>query len=501
MVSLVNGCEASLLVVLVLLSIFTVGEMSLKLAKHTTTSFLHGVVLRYWIGTILYSCLWFLIGSFHLLNSVTFWVVTSMFCIFAWRNGVVVTLFQDLKERLRNQEVNPLKIVTGFATTILLVVLFFSCFRYMPFLDEGQYLWSSPMYWASQGTWSASPYRHSDGPILWSVIYTVFAISDSNAGAHLFTLSSLPVAAASVALIGRRLGLPKYLSALMVFGTPQFINASYSCGTDLPAASLALFLIHIGVETKFASEPRALDKVSLLAIWSLYSIKLTIVPSFFIFSLLTLNNSVSRFSDNGKFVIGKLFALRIYLLPIFVSFAMWTLRNFVLTGKMFDQRNETIATGPNHWLWHTGAELARIPDLKEALVIPILPLLLPFLGGQEPYGGRIGFAMLLLWPTIFAATRLNLKGMLFSITQNLPAFLLVSSWVTYSLVSILVPKTRYSAYVWPLMCISCISILSDRLLPKYRSKLMLLSAGLCLVSIILDEMRVLVAGLIGEYLR
>ncbi len=501
MVSFPEACAAPILTLLVVLSVFTIGDVYLRFAQCSIPSFVHGVVARYWTGTIIYASLWFIIGTFQLLNVATFWVVTVFLFIVAWRRSVIRKGLGGLRQVIVDYRLRGIKAVSAVISLALFTVLVLSSFRFMPFPDESQYLWASPMYWATEGTWSASPYRHSDGPILWNVIHTVFAISKSNAGAHLFVLSTLPIATLTVALIGQRLRVPQYLSVLVVLGTPSFVNTAYSCGTDLPAASLALFLIHIGVEMKFASEARALDKVSLLAIWSLYSIKLTILPSFFIFSLLTLNNSVSRFSDNGKLVISKLFALRIYLVPLFVSFAMWTLRNFVLTGKVFDQRNEMLATGPNHWLWHTGAELARIPDLKELLVIPVLPLILPFLGGQEPYGGRIGFAMLLLWPTIFAGTRLNLKGMLFRITQNLPAFLLVSSWVTYSLVSILVPKTRYSAYVWPLMCISCISILSDRLLPKYRSKLMLLSAGLCLASIILDELRVLISGLTGEYLR
>lgn len=501
MVTFPEACVAIILTLVVLLSVFTIGELYLRLVRYAIPSFAHGVVVIYWTGTILYACLWFIIGTFHLLNVASFWVVTALLGVLTWRLCVYRKAFDGLIKVFGNYNLRGIRLVVALVAVVLLTILVFSSFRFIPIPDESAYMWASPTYWASEATWSASPYRHSDGPILWNVIHTVFALSKSNAGAHLFNLSTLPIAALSTALIGQRLRVPSYISVLVVLGTPSLVCNSFTCATDLPAASLALFLIHIGVETRFAKELRSLDKVSLLSIWSIYSVKLTILPSFFIYLLLTLNNSFLHFTWQGKHVFSKLSALRIYFVPLLVSVVMWTLRNFVLTGKVFDQRNEMLATGPNHWLWHTGAELARIPDLKELLVLPILPLILPILGGKEPYGGRVGFAMLLLWPTMFAATSLNFKGILFRITQNLSVFLLVSSWITYSLVSILIPKTRYSAYVWPLMCISCISILSDRLLPKYRSKLMLLSAGLCLVSIILDEMRVLVAGLIGEYLR
>ena len=499
--------EQSLIAIIIaigeLLSFFVVGELVIRLCRVNLSSTLHKLVFRYWIGTITYATLWLVLGLLHLLKPITFVVFTAI-CIGLL--GWIIGSNPKAKLKLVTSELCRLlikyRLITGLAS-IYGLLQFVSCFRLLPYGDEIQYLWPSPLHWAASNTWSASPFRHSDGPILWNILHTIPALFESNVAAHLINLSVVPMTCLVAVLIGKKLGLPGSLSAIIPLGIPAFMNTSSTCSTDVPSSGLTVYVIYLGILGVRQLKLKNLSIPAFLLFASLYSVKLTAITVLLPFSLLALRSELS-----GKSVLSVatlrsfgVYLLKVAYMPVLLSLGGWAIRTFMLTGHFYDNRNVMLATGPDHWLWHTGGEIARIPNLAELLIIPALPFLLPIIGQTEPYGARTGLAALMLIPAVLMGVNQGLKRRGFSNVANLAIWIIVSSWITYCLVSLLIPKTRYSGYVWPVLTLASLAFVNQTSGQSKAKVYNVLTMILVFVSIFFDQARIQVSLLLKVILQ
>ena len=486
-----------------LLSFFVVGEFMIRICRVNITGSLHRLVFRYWVGAITYGSIWYALGLVHLLRPITF-VVTTVICI------ALLGLFIGRSPKAKLQVLarglwrvlHKYRLITMFVT-IYGLIQFVSCFRLLPYGDEIQYLWPSPLHWAASNTWSASPFRHSDGPILWNVLHTIPALFDSNSAAHLINLSVIPMTSLVAVLIGRKLGLPGGLSAIIPLGIPAFMNTSSTCSTDVPSTGLTVYVIYLGILGLRQIQLKNLSVPLCLLFASLYSVKLTAVTVLLPFTLLALRSELLE-RKKGSAVSLKPFI--VYLIkcafgPVLFSVIGWAIRTFLLTGHFYDNRNVMLATGPDHWLWHTGGEIARIPNLTELLIIPALPVLLPIIGQSEPYGARTGLASLLLIPAVVTYFSERCKHRELGKISTLAVWIISSSCITYCLVSLLIPKTRYSGYVWPVVTLASVALINQTISPSKAKVLSYLTVILVLLSIFVDQARIQVLLLLKVILQ
>jgi hypothetical protein len=195
------------------------------------------------------------------------------------------------------------------------------------------------------------------------------------------------------------------------------------------------------------------------------------------------------------------YLLKVAYTPVLLSLGGWAIRTFMLTGHFYDNRNVMLATGPDHWLWHTGGEIARIPNLAELLIIPALPFLLPIIGQTEPYGARTGLAALMLIPAVLTGVIQRLQHRGFSNIANLAIWIIISNWITYCLVSLLIPKTRYSGYVWPVLTLASLAFVNQTSGQSKAKVFNVLTMILVLVSIFFDQARIQVSLLLKVILQ
>ena len=486
-----------------LISVFVVGEVMIRICRVNISSLIHRLAFRYWIGVISYGGIWFTLGLFRLLRPITFVVFTAV-CILVLGLFLVCRNQAELKQYANElwRGVNRYR----FLSTVLVgygLLQFLSCFMLLPYGDEIQYLWPSPVHWAANNTWSASPFRHSDGPILWNILHAIPALFDSNAAAHLINLSVVPMTCVVAGLIGEKLGLPRVLACIFPLGVPAFMNTASTCSTDVPSSGLTLYVFYLGILGIRQLQFKNLSIPVFLLFASLYSVKLTAISVLLPFTLLALR---SELLEKKYFSVATLKLFIVYLFkfvftPVLLSVIGWAIRTFILTGHFYDNRNVMLATSPDHWLWHTGGEIARIPNLTELLIIPALPLLLPIIGQTEPYGARTGLACLLLLPAVITCINQRLKLQEFSNMAILAVWVISSSWVTYCLVSLLIPKTRYSGYVWPVVSLAGVSFLNQSFGQNKRKLLNTMTLTLVLVSIVFDQARVQVLLLLKVILQ
>ncbi len=481
-----------------LVSFFVVGDFMIRICRVKLSSTLHKCVFRYWIGSITYGVIWFVLGSLHLLKPITFMVFTALCFVLL---GSIIVSSPPTKLKLFVSELWSVlvkyKIITVFVAVYGLLQ-FILCFRLLPYGDEIQYLWPSPLHWAASNTWSASPFRHSDGPILWNVLHTIPAIFESNVAAHLINLSVVPVTCMVAILIGRKLRLSAAIAGIVPLGIPAFMNFASTCSTDVPSTGLTVYVIYLGILGVRQLKLKNLSFPAFLLFASLYSVKLTAITVLLPFSLLALR---SQLSEKSVLSVGTLKPFVVYLLkvaytPVLLSLGGWAIRTFMLTGHFYDNRNVMLATGPNHWLWHTGGEIARIPNLAELLIIPALPFLLPIIGQTEPYGARTGLAALMVIPAVLTGVNQSLKHRGFSSIANLAIWIIISSWITYCLVSLLIPKTRYSGYVWPVLTLASLALVNQTYGRSKAKVFNVLTMLLVLVSIFFDQARIQVSLLL-----
>ena len=475
-----------------LLSFFVVGEFMIRICRVSITCNLHRLVFRYWVGAITYASIWFALGVVHLLRPITFWVSTGI-CIALL--GLCIHRTLDFKMRVFARElwrVLRKNRLMAISVSFYGLIQFVSCFRILPYGDEIQYLWPSPLHWAASNTWSASPFRHSDGPILWNVLHTIPALFDSNSAAHLINLSVVPMTCLVAVLIGKKLGLSSGLSGVIPLGIPAFVNSASTCSTDVPSSGLTVYVLYLGVLGIRQIQNKNLSIPLCLLFSSLYSVKLTAITVLLPFTLLALRRELS---ERKKWSLVSLKAFIVYLInfafvPVLFSVIGWAIRTYKLTGHFYDNRNVMLATGPDHWLWHTGGEIARIPNLTELLITPALPVLLPIIGQSEPYGARTGLASLLLIPAVVTYFSERCKHRELGNISNLAVWIISSSWITYCLVSLLIPKTRYSGYVWPVVNLASVALINQTISPSKAKVLSYLTVILVLLSIYFDQARI-----------
>jgi hypothetical protein len=236
---------------------------------------------------------------------------------------------------------------------------------------------------------------------------------------------------------------------------------------------------------------------------SLYSVKLTAITVLLPFSLLALR---SELSETSAVSVARLRSFVVYMLkvaytPVLLSLGAWAIRTFKLTGHFYDNRNVLLATGPDHWLWHTGGEIARIPNMAEVLIIPALPFLLPIIGQTEPYGARTGLAALMLIPAVLTGVIQRLQHRGFSNIANLAIWIIISNWITYCLVSLLIPKTRYSGYAWPVLTLASLGVVNQTYSQSKAKAFNVLTIILVLVSMFFDQARIQVSLLLKVILQ
>ncbi len=309
--------------------------------------------------------------------------------------GVAVRLWR-VRPRLAypTARVPPLAAAAVVAMLALVVV---SGVRPPLYPDEREYHWPAPLLWASHAGWVASPYRHTNGPILMHAIYTAAALWQSSTAAHWSHSVLLGCLLLSAAALARAAGASGIVTAAVCLSVPAIVNQSSVAYTDVAAAALALgayvpILCRRPPRVGQAPLPWGHVVASGVLLAGAFSVKpFVVVAAPVAFAYVVW----ARRQDRRQVATGA----GLFLLPILAAAAFWSMHTHALVGRWWDTQGIMVRDESSP-AWQFGWAVGRIPTLRDLAWLPLIPLVVPVLGQQEPYGGRIGPVFLLAWLVI-----------------------------------------------------------------------------------------------------
>jgi hypothetical protein len=178
------------------------------------------------------------------------------------------------------------------------------------------------------------------------------------------------------------------------------------------------------------------------------------------------------------------------VVPSLAVLGLLLARAWWITGSPVDPAGSYLARDPSDPLLLTGAAAGRIPTLLDVVVHPVMPVALPLLGQQEPWGGRIGYVLLALVPALaWSFWRRDVLRRRALVLVGAAA----AGWMTWGLVLV---KTRFHLLEWVLLAGVVVLALADAEQHRARWKPWLRAAfaGLVLLGL-LDSGRYIVEGL------
>lgn len=303
-------------------------------------------------------------------------------------------------------------------------------------VDEVEYHWAAPLEWAGEGRWIDSSYRHVDSFPLMEIAYTFAATLDSYAGAHLMHLSTLVALGFAASLAAGAVGV-RATGAVgaAAIAMPVMWDQAYVAYNDTAVGGFSVAAAALALRGRWGRGELALISVLLVAA---ISIKPTAVGAAGVVGLIVLIRVVRAGRWDREALSG---VLRIWTPLALVSVAtlgFWTLRRFALTGTWIDPSLTSPASAD---------ELTRLPSTLDQALAPVMPLVLPLTGATEPWGGRIGLALMLLAPALIFV--LWQRGRVLGRFTEV----VVPAWVHWVVVGFAVVRTRFHLVSWALLVV------------------------------------------------
>ena len=334
-------------------------------------------------------------------------------------------------------------------------------------IDEREYHWAGPLFWAENGRWVEAPFHNTNGPALAEMLFTFSAIFNSPIAAHWTHALFLVVAGAAVIALTELIGGRRIAALGVLLATPVLVTQAPIAYSDLAtggftlAAIVALFSVGAQFPSLERNAPRVPLKIALL-MGLLLSAAVSVKPFALVAAPLAalyaagllrarereLPDSQAHESIKTSRVTGRRLAWRHVLcvvFPVILTFVGWTVRTYALTGD-WNQRSqeirETTVRSSDDVRWKTGPAVMRVPSARDLVVLPFIPATLPIIGQNEPFGGRTALLLylsplgLLMLPQLPAATRRR------------ATWLLTMAAFYFLVLGAIALKTRYHIFVW-----------------------------------------------------
>lgn len=350
-------------------------------------------------------------------------------------------------------------------------------------VDELSYHWASPLFWAEHHQWVRSPYKLSNGPSLAEGIYTLAATRHSAIAAHWLDTLALALIGLASAAIGSQLRLKVTLSCTVGVSVPLFVRQAPLAYSDLFHGAFVLAAV---ATITCAPLCRRTLLVAGLCLAAAGSVKI------FAFADAAFMLPVLAYQLRGEHMPGlKPFVNAcswLALLPT-LTLGFWLLRTWLLTGHLLDSSGAAIVQSAGNPSLDGGAAAGRVPTVGDLLKLPFVPFITGIIGQQEPYGGRTGLVLLVALPLAL----LCLVGFMSGDRLNRASVLLGSAYLAYEAFGVVLPKTRFSAWVWPVLALASLSICFDVLRRRAPGRLRLASAAVLVLCILqaADSLRVI----------
>ena len=316
--------------------------------------------------------------------------------------------------------------------------------------DEIEYHWPASVFWAQAGGWVFSPYRLMNGAALMHLIYTVSAVFSSPVAAHwtsalCLILLACGCAGLAKACLGRPLAALAGVLSCPVLAVEASVAYTDTAGAMFCVSAYVALLCggaNLGVISPWAA---LLCGLLFAATFSVKSFLLAALPAAVAFVLWRTRRNAPE-AQRLSLSIRRVSAI---LLPILVTVGVWMTHTYALSGKLTDSRHV-------YFLHHridplhrpTGGEVGRVPDLRDLITLPFIPVFSSVLGQKEPWGGRTGLLIVPFVPFgIFALRRLPTEPRLRA------GWVLAGAASSFFLLGLITEKTRYHAFVWPMLLV------------------------------------------------
>lgn len=339
---------------------------------------------------------------------------------------------------------NTERFLTAYCLLFLIAVII-SGMRPSMERDELGYHWPTPLLWAQQGKWVASPFRLSNGTAMMEMLYTVSALWNSSTAAHWTHSLFLVILIATCATLARRAGGSAVAAAVVALACPVIVQGSSSADNDLAAGALGL----IGFTALFVLSKNKKNDTS--ASWSnylaggiafagAYSVKPFLIVALGMAVLLV---ALSHRSMHQLFSVRFVCRALLLIAPTLLAAGLWIAHTKNLLGKPIDPRGMELVTNPLDWRWQHGSAAGRIPSVRDIAEIPLIPIIATFAGQHEPFGGRLDPL------TLAAPCAVLLAWRHMTHRQQLLILQLVTAAIGYFLIlSPVLVKTRFHLFVW-----------------------------------------------------
>jgi hypothetical protein len=379
----------------------------------------------------------------------------------------------------------------SFASAGLLIAIVLSGLR-PPFVgDELQYHWAAPKFWAQNHHWVLSPFKLTNGPVLAELLYVFSAIFSSSTAAHWTHVIFLLILLAGCTALAKKCGGLAIASVAGCLSCPCIATQAPLAMNDLAAAALvvASYTAFFSADSD-AVNSNAADKTTarllvggmlLAGAISTKPIMVAALPVALIYA--SFLPGCAQTSEFGRLRI-RLARCATVLAPLVVVGLVWVGHTYALTGQFTDptsrpyidrdpnkprwDKNVVLVTEPSDPMWKTGAAAGRIPRLSDILMLPLVPIICPVAGRQEPYGGRTGLIYLFFVPVGLGV----LRGQPASQRRNV-LWLLAAAITYFWLLGPVFIKTRFHIFAWAVF--QCIAALGFTVINKSRKSIVCLA--------------------------
>lgn len=423
------------------------------------------------------------LGHLALLRPVPIWMLlTAGVLSAAAQRDALVGGLQAAAQAVRPQ--------SGFGRTALGIVVLMSvmlaasALRAPRRVDELEYHWASPLFWARQHRWGDSPFKLSDSFAMTEILYTVGAVSGGYVVAHMTHVLFFGVLLLATACAARAVGAPTGVSVAAVASMPVVLNQAAVSYNDVAAAAYAVSAVALLLQAPATARRLLVVGVVAAAAISTKLYCIALGPAL-VGALLVRH--IARGERRWRSLAEQ---VGVIAAPMLGAGAFWAVRSKLLTGTFYDRTGTYLASSPSDPMLLTGQASGRIPTLTNLAELPFVPFVTAVIGQSEPYGGRTGLALIILLPALVLV--LVVGGTAFR-SRCWP--LLVPGTIWFLLVAPFLIKTRFNITAFVLFTIAgaaAFAWLIERARPQLRH---LMQAGYLVVvavSALADSGRVLI---------
>lgn len=452
-------------IILIVLISNSLGRKIFKLFKVQFSSFLESFAFETGLGLGIIANLVLILGLLDLLYTKVILGLFVMLAVLLWRNikELILKSIAKIKEVIRPISLN---INTVIVLTLLLFMAISLFIAYVPAAgrDSLDYHLLAPKIFINQHGVNFVPLRHSNGPFLTEMLYTLSLLISNETLAHMIhwffgILLIFALYSFSRNYFSKKISL---LACLIFYSIPGVIIQSTWAYNDLTVAFYS-FLAVFGFFKWFEKNDKKMLFLSFLFLGLAASSKFT---GLILLPLIAFGFLLKIVLSKEKML--KVLKLGLISVIIFIGVSsVWYIKNWLMTGNPFN---------PYFGSFFGDSSLASLGDtrgltgnyIKDIL---LAPWNITFHGDEiYVYGGRIGPTFLAFLPLLFFTKR----------PKPIIKRILVGCLLFFMILFFLGPRVRFLFLVWALLSI-VVAFVAFKLIEITKSKLVKLAVVLAIM--------------------